>query len=113
MPGFGNGVNRGVGMVVEALIVGILLGKVVPTLVEAGLLPKYMFTLFMVASIISTVAVVGNALYWSFGYLAGVCIAIPLAIDMLWQTGFLGPLDLVLYSVVIVGSMAVKVRAHT
>lgn len=112
MPGIERGFERGLSVVVEAVVVSIILGKLVPVLVEAGLLPKYVFSLFMMASIFATVMMIGNAKYWSFGYLAGVCLAIPFGLGAFLQTGILGLSDYLLLGLTLVGSIALKVKIH-
>ncbi|MFC7325454.1 hypothetical protein ACFQMF_12775 [Halorubrum rutilum] len=113
MPGVDHGFERGLSVVVEAVVTAIILGKLVPVLVEAGLLPKYVFSLFMMASIFGAVMMIGNAKYWSFGYLAGVCLGIPFGLGAFLQTGFLGASDYLLLLLTLAGAIALKAKIHT
>lgn len=100
-------------MIAEALVVAILMGEVLPTLVQAGLFPKGLFSILVVVSIFGTVMTIDKATYWSFGYLAGFCIGIPLGLGVFLQTGFLGPSDLLLYGGTAIGAVVLKVKIHT
>lgn len=113
MPGLGHGYERGVSMVVGALIVAILIGEVVPRLVEAGLLPPGLFSGIIVISIISIVMTIDASRYWSFGYLAGFVIGVFLALPMLSQTDFIGLTDWILYGGAAVGAVALRIKIHS
>jgi len=113
MPGIDRGFERGLSVVVETLVTAIILGKLVPKLVEVGLLPKYVFSLFMMASIFGAVMIIDKSKYWSFGYLAGVCLGIPFGLGAFLQTGFLGAADYLLLILTLVGAVALKVEIHT
>ena len=113
MPGVQHGYQRGISMIVEAVVVAIFLGEVVPALVEVGLFPKNLVNLLIITSIIGTVMTIDKARYWSFGYLAGFCIGIPLGLGAFLQTGFLGFFDLLLYGGVTLGAVALKVKIHS
>lgn len=112
MPGIEHGYQRGISMVVKAIVIAVLIGELVPALVEAGLLPKGLFSGFVILSIIGVVATIDQSRYWSFGYLAGFCIGIPLALGAFLQTGFLGFFDLLLYGGVALGVLALRVSIH-
>ncbi|NHN41014.1 hypothetical protein G9C85_05100 [Halorubellus sp. JP-L1] len=113
MPGIQHGYERGVSVIVETLIVAILIGEVVPVLVEAGLLPKNLFSGLVVFSILGIVLTIDKSRYWSFGYLAGFCIGIFIALPLFLQTRFIGGLDLLLYGGAAVSAIALRVKIHS
>lgn len=113
MPGVEHGLDRGVSMVVSALVGAVLIGEVVPRLVETGLLPRGLFTGFIVISIVSIVITIDASRYWSFGYLAGFVIGVFLALPMLSQTDFIGFTDWILYGAAAVGAVALRVKIHS
>jgi len=113
MPGLEHGYERGVSMVVGALIVAVLVGEIVPMLVEQGYLPPGLFSGLIVLSIVGIVMTVDASRYWSFGYLAGFVIGVFLALPMLSRTEFIGPLDWLLYGGAAVGAVALRVKIHS
>jgi FtsH-binding integral membrane protein len=113
MPGFDHGVQRGLDAVVGALIFGVVSGALVPTLVDAGLLPPGLFTGFVVLSIFSTVMTVDASRYWSFAYLGGFVVGVFFALPLLSQTQFIGPMDWILYGGTAVGAVALRVKIHS
>ena len=113
MPGIEHGLDRGVSMIISALVVAVLIGEVVPRLVEAGLLPRGLYTGFMIIAIVSIVMTVDASRYWSFGYLAGFVIGVFLALPMLSQTDFIGFTDWILYGGAAVGAVALRVKIHS
>lgn len=113
MPGIEHGYDRGITMVVGALIVAVLIGEVVPRLVEAGLLPRGLFSGIIVVSIVSIVMTVDASRYWSFGYLAGFVIGVFLALPMLSQTDFIGLTDWILYGGAAIGAIALRIKIHS
>ncbi|WP_092691528.1 hypothetical protein [Halorientalis regularis] len=112
MPEIEHGYRRGVSVVVEAIIVAVLIGEVVPKLVEAGIFPKGLFSIAIVLSIAGTVMTIDKSRYWSFGYLAGFCIGIAIALPPLIQTGFLGLFDLLLYGGTAIATIFLRVKIH-
>jgi len=113
MPGFEHGYERGVGMIAETVAVALLIGKLVPILVEAGYLPSGLFWWIIPASIVSVVMTVDASRFWSFGYLAGVCIGIFIALPTFIKAGLLGPLDLLIYGGFAVGAVGLRVKIHS
>ncbi|UWG50151.1 hypothetical protein AArcCO_0833 [Halalkaliarchaeum sp. AArc-CO] len=93
MPRFEHGIERGVGMVIEAIIVAILFSA----FVEAGLIPRLYFILFNMASIVGLVFLIDKSRYWSYGYLLGWVFGIVLTAGTLIQTELFGWFDLLLY----------------
>lgn len=108
MPRFEDGFGRAVGMVVEAIVVVALF----TSFIEAGLIPKFYFTLFNIASIIGLILLIEKAKYWGFGYLAGWLIGIMFSISTLLETEFLGLFDLILYGVVAAGTIYIKIKVR-
>lgn len=108
MPGIDHGVQRGIGMVVEAVIVAALW----TSFVEQGLVPYSLFIMFNVASIVGLVFLIDKTKYWSFGYLAGWVIGLFLSLDILIQTEFLGLIDLLLYTIVAALAIYIRVKIH-
>ncbi|WP_224447017.1 hypothetical protein [Haloprofundus salilacus] len=100
-------------MIAQTVIVAVLIGKGVPILVEAGLLPRGLFWWVIPASIFSAVMTVDASRFWSFGYLAGVVIGIAIALPLFIRAGFLGPLDLLIYGGVAVGAVGLRVKIHS
>jgi hypothetical protein len=113
MPGFDHGVQRGLDAVVGALIFGVVSGALVPTLVDAGLLPPGLFTGFVVLSIFSTVMTVDASRYWSFAYLGGFVVGVFFALPLLSQTQFIGPMDWLLYGGTAVAAVLLRVKIHS
>lgn len=113
MPGLEHGYQRGLSMIVEAFIVALFIGEVVPKLVDAGLLPKNLFSLFVVASIFLVVSTVDKSRYWSFGYLAGFCIGIFIVLPVFLQTQYLGLFDLLLYGGAAIGAVGLRIQIHS
>lgn len=113
MPGANHGLERGLGMIAETAILAIFIGKVVPTLVDAGLLPRGLFWWVIPASIFTAVMTIDASQYWSFGYLAGVSIGIFIALPILIETGLLGFFDLLIYGGIAVGSILLKASIHS
>lgn len=113
MPGIEHGYERGVETVIGAFIVGVLAGRVVPVLVEAGLLPPGLFSGLVVLSIFTGVMTVDASRYWSFGYLAGFVIGVFLALPLLTQTEFISITDWILYGGTAIGAIALRVKIHS
>ena len=113
MPGIEHGYERGVKTVVGALIVGVLVGRAVPVLVEYGLLPAGLFKGLVVLSIVSVVMTIDASRYWSFGYLAGFVIGIFFALPILSQTEFIGLTDWLLYGGAAVAAVFLRVKIHS
>lgn len=67
MPGFEHGVERAFEMVIETLVVAALF----TAFIKSGIIPKWVFVLFNLVSIIGLVFLIDKIRYWSFGYLAG------------------------------------------
>lgn len=112
MPGVEHGYERGVSMVVGALIVAVFVGEVVPRLVQAGLIPPGLFSVLIVLSIITIITTVDGSRYWSFGYLAGFVIGVFLALPLLSQTDLIGLIDWILYGGAAVGAIALRIKIH-
>lgn len=112
MPGLGHGWERGIKMVVGAVIGAVILGEIIPLIVDQGLIPSWLFWLVFPASISSAILIVDASRYWSFGYLAGVVLGIFFALPIFLDAGLLGPLDLLIYGGVAVGSVALRVKIH-
>lgn len=113
MPGIEHGYNRGISMVVGALLVAVLIGEVVPRLVEAGLLPRGLFSGIIVVSIVSIVITVDGSRYWSFSYLTGFVIGVFLALLMLSQTDFISLTNWILYGGAALGAVALRIKIHS
>lgn len=113
MPGFDHGVQRGLDAVVGALIFGVVSGALVPTLVDAGLLPPGLFTGFIILSIFTIVMTVNASRYWSFGYLGGFVVGVFFALPLLSQTQFIGPIDWILYGGAAVVAILLRVKMHS
>jgi hypothetical protein len=113
VPGLEHGYERGISTVAGALIVAVLIGEVVPRLVEAGLIPPYLFSGVIVLSIISIVMTVDASRYWSFAYLAGFVIGVFFALPVLSQTDFIGPVDWLLYGGAAVGAVVLRFKIHS
>lgn len=90
MPRIEHGLNRGLSILVETVIVAFIVGKLVPAFVEAGLLPRGLFWWIIPASIISAVTTVDDSRYWSYGYLAGVVIGIFIALPIFLRQDYSG-----------------------
>ncbi|WP_256948720.1 hypothetical protein [Halorubrum ezzemoulense] len=88
MPDMDHGLERGFGMIVETVIIALLIGELVPLLVEQGILPSGIFWWVIPVSIVSAIVTVDASRYWSFGYLAGVCIGIYLAIPIFLEADY-------------------------
>mgnify|MGYP006277260655 CR=1 FL=1 len=112
MPGAEHGFERGFGIIVETAIVAIIIGKVVPAFVDAGLLPQGLFWWIIPASIFSAIMTIDASRYWSFGYLAGVCIGIFIALPVFQGAGLLTTLDLIIYLGVAVGAIILRINIH-
>lgn len=113
MPSAEHGLQRGVGMVVGAIVVAVLIGEVVPSLVEVGLLPTGLFWWVIPVSIVSAVMTVDASRFWSFGYLGGVVVGIFIALPALNQTEFIGPLDWLVYGGIAIGAVALRIKIHS
>lgn len=113
MPGADHGLNRGVSIVIETVIIALLIGKLVPAFVEAGLLPRGLFWWIIPASIVSVVMTIDDSRYWSYCYLAGVVIGIFIALPIFLEAGLLGPLNLLIYGGLAVGTIALRVKIHS
>ena len=113
MPGMDHGLKRGFGMVVETVVVALLISELVPLLVEQGMLPSGIFWWLIPVSIVSAVMTVDASRYWSFGYLAGVCIGIYLAIPIFLEAGLLSTLDMVIYGVLALAAIGLRVHIHS
>lgn len=113
MPGIEHGYERGVKTIVGALIVGVVVGRVVPDLVEAGLLPPGLFSGLVLLSIFTAVMTVDASRYWSFAYLAGFVIGVFLALPLLTRTGLIGPTDWLLYGGAALGALALRVKIRS
>lgn len=101
--------ERGLGMVIEAVIVAALWAA----FIQGGLLPRWLFVFFNVFSIIGLVFLIDKTRYWSFGYLAGWVVGLLISLDVLIQTGFLSLFDFILYGPVAGGAIWLRVRIHT
>lgn len=113
MPGIEHGYQRGIGLIVETVIIAIIVGKLVPALVEAGPLPKNLFSGIIVVSIFTGVMTVDSSRYWSFGYLAGFTIGVFIALPIFLQTEFIGFFDLLLYGGTAAATIALRVKIHS
>lgn len=113
MPGLEHGYQRGVGMIGQTVIVAVIIGKMVPVLVDAGILPPGLFSWVIILSIFTAVMTVDASRYWSFGYLAGVCIGISIALPIFIKAGILGALDLLIYGGVALGAVFLRVKIHS
>lgn len=109
MPGADHGFERGIGMIVEAVVVAAIWVSVI----EAGLIPRWMFVLFNIASIVGLVFLIDKTRYWSFEYLIGWLAGLFIGLDVLIQTEFLGLLDLLVYGGVAAGAIWLRVKIHT
>jgi hypothetical protein len=108
MAKFPDGLERGFGMVLEAAVVA----AVFSAFVESGLIPKWVFVLFNIVSIVSLVFLIDKSRYWSFGYLGGYVFGVVFSLSTLMGTDFLGVLDLLLYLGVAFGAVYLRVRIH-
>lgn len=113
MPGMDHGLERGFGMIVETVVVALLISELVPLLVEQGMLPSGIFWWVIPVSIVSAVMTVDASRYWSFGYLAGVCIGIYLAIPIFLEAGLLSPLDILIYGGLALTAVGLRVKIHS
>ena len=113
MPGLDHGIERGIGMIVETVVVALFLSELVPALVQQGILPRGLFWWVVPVSIVSAVMVVDGSRYWSYGYLAGVCIGLIIAIPVFLDAGLLSALDLTIYGGLGVGAIALRVKIHS
>lgn len=113
MPGADHGLKRGVGMIAETVILAIFIGKIVPVLVDVGLLPQGLFWWVIPASIFTAVMTIDASRYWSFGYLAGVSIGIFIALPIFIEAGLLSFFDLLIYGGIAVGSILLKASIHS
>lgn len=113
MPGMDHGLERGFGLIVETVVVALLISELVPLLVEQGMLPSDIFWWVIPVSIVSAVMTVDASRYWSFGYLAGVCIGIYLAIPIFLEAGLLGALDLLIYGGLALAAVGLRVKIHS
>lgn len=100
-------------MIAETVILALFIGKIVPVLVDAGLLPRGLFWWIIPASIFTAIMTVDASRYWSFGYLAGVCIGIFIALPIFLKARLLSPLDLLIYGGVAVGAVWLRVKIHS
>lgn len=113
MPGIEHGYQRGISMVVGALIVAVLIGEVVPRLVKSGVISPGVFSGLIVISIASLIMTVDASRFWSFGYLAGFVIGVFLALPLLSQTDFIGIFDWILYGGTAVATLALRIKIHS
>ncbi|MDS0296608.1 hypothetical protein [Halogeometricum luteum] len=113
MPGMDYGLERGFGMIVETVVVALLISELVPLLVEQGMLPSGIFWWVIPVSIVSAVMTVDASRYWSFGYLAGVCIGIYLAIPIFLEAGLLSTLDILIYGGLALAAVGLRVKIHS
>ncbi|WP_159903642.1 hypothetical protein [Salinirussus salinus] len=109
MPKFPDGLERGFGMIIEAVIVAAIFSA----FIESGLIPKWVFVAFNIVSIVALVFLIDKSRYWSFGYLAGYVIGVVFSLSTLMSTEFLGILDVILYLGVAFGAVYLRVRIHT
>lgn len=96
----------------ETAVVAIIIGEVVPLLVEQGLLPCGLFWWIIPVSIVSVVMTIDASRYWSWGYLGGVVIGIFIALPVFLDAGLLSLLDLLIYGGLAIGAIALRVRIH-
>lgn len=113
MPGFEHGSQRALRMVIETAVLAILIGKIVPALVDTGYLPRGLFWWIIPVSIITAIITVDKSRYWSFSYLAGVCIGIFIALPIFLKAGLLGPLDLLIFGGVAASTIGLRVKIHS
>lgn len=113
MPGIEHGFQRGVSIVVGALIGAVLIGEVAPRLVETGVIPPGLFSGVIALSIFSVIMTVDASRYWPFGYLAGFAVGVFLALPMLSQTEFIGLTDWLLYGGAAIGAVALRIKIHS
>lgn len=113
MPNSGHGLERGFGIIVETAVVAIIIGEVVPLLVEQDLLPRGLFWWVIPISIVSVVMTIDASRYWSWGYLGGVVIGIFIALPIFLEAGLLSTLDLVIYGALALGAIALRVKIHS
>jgi O-antigen/teichoic acid export membrane protein len=87
----------------------VISGGLVPTLIDASLLPPRLFQGFAVFSIFSTVMTVDKSRYWVFSYLGGfvvgVCFALPLI-------QFIGPMGWLLHVGTAIAAVLLRVKIH-
>lgn len=108
-----HGIKRGFGMVVQAAVVGVIIAEVVPMLVEQGILPRGLFWWVIPLSIISAISTIDISRWWSFGYLGGVVLGIFFGLPIFMDAGLLSPLDVLVYTGIAVGAVALRVHIHT
>jgi len=108
MPGPEHGFERGLGMIIEAVVIAAIWAS----FIETGLVPRWIFVLFNIASIVGLVFFIDKTRYWSFGYLIGWIGGLLLGLDVLIQTEVLGLLDLLIYGGVLVGAIWIRVKIH-
>jgi hypothetical protein len=113
MPNSGHGLERGVGIIAETAVVAIIIGEVVPLLMEQGLLPRGLFWWVIPVSIVSVVLTIDASRYWSWGYLGGVVIGIFIALPIFLEAGLLSALDLVIYSGLAIGAIVLRLKIHS
>ncbi len=113
MPGMDHGLNRGLSIIIETVIVAFIVGKLVPVFVEAGLLPRGLFWWIIPVSVVSAVMTVDDSRYWSYGYLAGVVIGILIALPIFIEAGLLSLLDLLIYGGLAVGAIVLRIKIHS
>lgn len=100
-------------MIVGAAIGGVLIGKLVPVLVEQGLLPPGLFWWVIPFSIVSVILVIDASRFWSWGYLVGVLIGLFMFIPAFLDAGLIGSFDILLYAGLTIGAIALRVRIHS
>jgi hypothetical protein len=113
MPNFGHGRKRGIGMVVEGVVVAVLIAELVPMLVEQGIFPRGLFWWMVPFTIVTAVMTVDASRFWSFGYLGGVVFGIFVGIPIFMESGLISTLDLVIYTGITVGAIALRVKIHS
>lgn len=113
MPKFEHGWQRGLGIIVQGLIIAIFLTEIVPMFVKQGWLPQEMFWWVVPFSTVSAVMTVDASRFWSFGYLGGVVLGIFFGIPIFIESGLLSTLDIIIYTGIAIGAIGLRVKIHT
>ena len=107
-----HGFERGIKMIVETAILAIILGYLIPAFVEAGLFPKYMWTMLIHVALFSSVIWIKDSRSWSVGYLFGVVFGILLGLILFAESPLITSFDIILYVVVGLGAVLLKFKTN-